>query len=303
MNALQARNNPAAVQPYIDFKRSQAVLEANTDLEQLRRSTEPTANDDAVDLSRPIRDPEQTRIQEMKHANRIAQEASDLMRTADEGLGRIEGVLTQMREVSQQALNQELETAELAELDQQFDAMRTEIRQVANQTVQRGQPLINGMFGQQTLPIGTEEDLSLTLMNADVVGLGLTQTEELTFKGETVDLDGGVGEGGTPAVFPDEANLQTPESSRQTINRLDIAVGLVNRERSYLGSMQSRIQFTVTDLSTPSQSAERSRVTIENMEFATETIEVTREQIVTQTSSSVMAQAGGVSQNILQLIQ
>ena len=67
--------------------------------------------------------------------------------------------------------------------------------------------------------------------------------------------------------------------------------------------MQSRIQFTVTDLSTPSQSVERSRVTIENMEFAAETIEVTREQIVTQTGSSVMAQAGGVSQNILQLIQ
>ncbi|HIA67134.1 TPA: hypothetical protein EYN98_13960 [Candidatus Poribacteria bacterium] len=303
MNALQARNNPAAVQPYIDFKRSQAVLEANIDLEQLRRPAGPAANNDAVDLSRPIRDPEQTRIQEMKHANQIAREASDLMRTADEGLGRIEGILTQMREVSQQALNEELGTVELAELDQQFDTMRTEIRQVANQTVQRGQPLINGMFGQQTLPIGAEEDLSLTLMNADIVGLGLTQTEGLTFKGEAVDLDGGVGEGGAPAAFPDEANLQTPESSRQTINRLDIAVGLVNRERSYLGSMQSRIQFTVTDLSTPSQSAERSRVTIENIEFATEAIEVTREQIVTQTSSSVMAQAGGVSQNILQLIQ
>jgi len=303
MNALQARNNPAAVQPYIDFKRSQAVLEANIDLEQLRRPAGPAANNDAVDLSRPIRDPEQTRIQEMKHANQIAREASDLMRTADEGLGRIEGILTQMREVSQQALNEELGTVELAELDQQFDTMRTEIRQVANQTVQRGQPLINGMFGQQTLPIGAEEDLSLTLMNADIVGLGLTQTEGLTFKGEAVDLDGGVGEGGAPAAFPDEANLQTPESSRQTINRLDIAVGLVNRERSYLGSMQSRIQFTVTDLSTPSQSAERSRVTIENIEFATEAIEVTREQIVTQTSSSVMAQAGGVSQNILQLIR
>jgi flagellin len=303
MNALQARNNPAAVQPYIDFKRSQAVLEANIDLEQLRRPAGPAANNDAVDLSRPIRDPEQTRIQEMKHANQIAREASDLMRTADEGLGRIEGILTQMREVSQQALNEELGPVELAELDQQFDTMRTEIRQVANQTVQRGQPLINGMFGQQTLPIGAEEDLSLTLMNADIVGLGLTQTEGLTFKGEAVDLDGGVGEGGAPAAFPDEANLQTPESSRQTINRLDIAVGLVNRERSYLGSMQSRIQFTVTDLSTPSQSAERSRVTIENIEFATEAIEVTREQIVTQTSSSVMAQAGGVSQNILQLIQ
>jgi len=303
MNALQARNNPAAVQPYIDFKRSQAVLEANADLEQLRRPTEVVADADAVDLSRPIRDPEQTRIQEMKHANRIAQEASDLMRTADEGLGRIEGILTQMREISQQALNEELETTELAELDQQFGDMRIEIRQVANQTVQRGQPLINGMFGQQILPIGTEEDLSLTLMNADVVGLGLTQTEGLTFKGETVDLDGGIGEGGAPAAFPDEANLQTPESSRQTLNRLDIAVGLVNRERSYLGSMQSQIQFTVTDLSTPSQSAERSRVAIENMEFATETIEVTREQIVTQTGSSVMAQAGGVSQNILQLIQ
>ena len=303
MNALQARNNPAAVQPYIDFKRSQAVLEANIDLEQLRRPAGPAANNDAVDLSRPIRDPEQTRIQEMKHANQIAREASDLMRTADEGLGRIEGILTQMREVSQQALNEELGTVELAELDQQFDTMRTEIRQVANQTVQRGQPLINGMFGQQTLPIGAEEDLSLTLMNADIVGLGLTQTEGLTFKGEAVDLDGGVGEGGAPAAFSDEANLQTPESSRQTINRLDIAVGLVNRERSYLGSMQSRIQFTVTDLSTPSQSAERSRVTIENIEFATEAIEVTREQIVTQTSSSVMAQAGGVSQNILQLIQ
>ena len=110
MNALQARNNPAAVQPYIDFKRSQAVLEANAALEQLRRPAELVADDDAVDLSRPIRDPEQTRIQEMKHANRIAQEASDLIRTADEGLGRIEGILTQMREISQQALNEELET-------------------------------------------------------------------------------------------------------------------------------------------------------------------------------------------------
>ena len=135
MNALQARNNPAAAQPYIDFKRSQAVLEANADLQQLKRPAVTVASDDAVDLSRPIRDPEQTRIQEMKHANRIAQEASDLMRTADDGLGRIEGILTQMREVSQQALNEELETAELTALDQQFGDMRTEIREVANQTV------------------------------------------------------------------------------------------------------------------------------------------------------------------------
>ena len=132
MNALQARNNPAAVQPYIDFKRSQAVLEANADLEQLRRPAEVVVDADAVDLSRPIRDPEQTRIQEMKHANRIAQEASDLMRTADEGLGRIEGILTKMREIYPQVLNVELETAEQVELEQQFDDMRTEIRQVAN---------------------------------------------------------------------------------------------------------------------------------------------------------------------------
>jgi hypothetical protein len=49
MNALQARNNPAAAQPYIDFKRSQAVLEANADLQQLKRPAVTVASDDAVE--------------------------------------------------------------------------------------------------------------------------------------------------------------------------------------------------------------------------------------------------------------
>ena len=93
------------------------------------------------------------------------------------------------------------------------------------------------------------------------------------------------------------------DQARAAITSLDHATDMVNQERSYLGSMQNRLSFTMSNLASQIQNIEASRSSIQDADFASEAMNLSRSQILSQSSSAMLAQANALTQNILGLLR
>ena len=78
---------------------------------------------------------------------------------------------------------------------------------------------------------------------------------------------------------------------------------MVNQERSYLGSMQNRSSFVMSNLASQTQNIEAARAAIQDADFASEAMNLSRSQILSQSSSAMLAQANALTQNILGLLR
>lgn len=92
------------------------------------------------------------------------------------------------------------------------------------------------------------------------------------------------------------------DQARSAITSLDHATDMVNQERSYLGSMQNRLSFVMSNLTSQTQDIEASRSSIQDADFASEAMNLTKSQILSQSSGAMLAQANALTQNILGLL-
>ena len=92
------------------------------------------------------------------------------------------------------------------------------------------------------------------------------------------------------------------DQARTAITPLDHATDTVNQERSYLGSMQNRLSFTMSNLTSQTQIIESARSSIEDVDFAAEAADLAKNQILAQSATAMLAQASAIPQNILSLI-
>ena len=91
--------------------------------------------------------------------------------------------------------------------------------------------------------------------------------------------------------------------ARVAITSLDVAIDVVNQERSYLGSMQNRLAFTMSNLTSQTQNIEASRSSIQDTDFAADAADLAKNQILAQSATAMLAQASAISQNILGLLR
>ena len=83
----------------------------------------------------------------------------------------------------------------------------------------------------------------------------------------------------------------------------NLVIDMINQERSYLGSMQNRLAFTMSNLSNNIQNIEASRSSIEDADFAAEAADLAKNQTLAQSATTMLAQASAISQNILSLLR
>ena len=93
------------------------------------------------------------------------------------------------------------------------------------------------------------------------------------------------------------------DQARATTTSLDYATDMANQGRSYLGSMQNRLAFTMSNLTSQTQNIEASRFSIQDTDFATEAADLAKNQKLTQSATAMLAQASAISQNVLSLIK
>lgn len=95
------------------------------------------------------------------------------------------------------------------------------------------------------------------------------------------------------------ANVLSVDEARTAI---DHAIDEVNRERSYIGSEQNKLQFAMSNLTSQTQSIEAARSSVQDTDFAADAADLAKNQILAQSATAMLAQASAISQNILSLI-
>ena len=100
-----------------------------------------------------------------------------------------------------------------------------------------------------------------------------------------------------------DSEVSSLSDSQRSINELDAAIAKVNDERSNIGALQNRFEYTSSNLMNSIQNNSASLSTIQDADFAVEAADLARNQILTQSSSAMLAQANQISQNVLGLLR
>lgn len=150
--------------------------------------------------------------------------------------------------------------------------------------------------------------------NADILGTGTTSFEPgielITDVGDTVTLGGtgtladlGLGTLTQEDLIVNDMNVLTRDESANTITTVDYALEQISGLRSELGAVQNRFETTIANLSTASENLSAARSRIQDADFAAESAELARTQVLQQAGLSVLAQANARPQQVLQLLQ
>ncbi|MGJ3648426.1 flagellin [Sphingomonas sp. GlSt437] len=229
------------------------------------------AGDDAAGLA--IATSFTSQIRGQNQAIRNANDGIALAQTADGYLGEVTNILQRIRELAVQSASGTYQNSDRTNLN-------TEVTQLTQQLTTLNGSKFNGvaLFGttDQTVKIQT--------------GSGSTDTTTLTITG--FDL--------TSAIVSD---ISTAAGATTALGNVDTALTAVNTTRASLGAGQSRLSSVVNSLTSAVANLTDARSRIEDVDFSTETSQLAKEQILSQASQALVAQANQSQQNVLQLLR
>ena len=235
------------------------------------------------------------------------------MQTVEGAMEEISNILGRMRELSVQSASDTVTQDDRSSIDLEFEQLKSEIDRIAKSISYNGIGLIDGSqdgltsdhytwSGSEkiTLQVGadnnTQDQLSFNLANFSVTKAdGVTETEK--FVGVRLTTDG------STELLIKNVNLDNLANSQAAITVLGKAIDGVSSERGKVGALQNRLEFTSSNLMNSIQKNSSSMSTIRDADFAVEAAELAKNQILTQSSSAMLAQANGLSQNVLALIR
>lgn len=237
-----------------------------------------SAKDDAAGLA--IAERMNAQVKGMNVAIRNANDAISLSQTAEGALGKVGDALQRMRELSVQSANASNGASDRANLQTEYAQLGAEVTRVLTGTKFNGTNLLNTAA-------------TLTFQ----VGANNVATDQIAIA--TTDLTAGAGI--TAAVG---ANISTSQATAQAaIDSLDTAIGEITTARATFGAAQNRFDSVISNLqvAAENQAAARSRIT--DTDFAAETANMTRGQILQQAGTAMLAQANALPNTVLTLLR
>jgi flagellin len=245
-----------------------------------------SAADDAAGLG--ISEKLKSQVRSMSQAERNSQDGISLLQTAEGAMNEVSGVLTRMRELAVQSATDTMGATERGFLDQEFEALSAELDRIAEVTEFNGKQLLAG---------GTTG----TTFNFQV-GIGATTNDRIgiTINGtKSADL-GRVTGGAVSSVAG--IDLSTVTGARNALDVLDQAITDVSSRRADVGAVQNRLNVTIANLSSTRQNLSAANSRIRDVDVASESADLTRNNILMQAGTSILAQANQQPQIALSLI-
>jgi flagellin len=243
------------------------------------------AADDAAGLviSQKLR----AEITGLKTAVRNVQDGISVVQTAEGALTEVHSMLTRMRELAVQASNTGANDATaVAAAQAEVDALVTEIDHISAETQFAGINLLDGTFG--VAAGGSTGQFQVSAAAGDTVTVDIAGTDSTTLTVNTV-ITGGA------------ADLATDPSG--AINAIDAAIQTVSVTRGSLGATQNRFESMINNLQVAVENLTASESRIRDADMAQEMITFTKNQILQQAGTAMLAQANQVPQSILRLLQ
>jgi flagellin len=238
-----------------------------------------SASDDAAGVA--IASRLTSEIKGTNQAIRNAMDGQAMIDTAEGAHKEIESILQRMRELAVQASNDTNDSTDRLNLNTEFGSLIEEIDRISDVTEWAGQALLAA-------------DASFTFQ----IGSGTAAADSLTV---TIDGMGTASLGTTENVSA--LVISNAASAGAAITALDEAIQQVNSQRAELGSYSNRLDHTVANLTNVSTNLQSGLGRIQDADFAAETTNLAKTQILQQASTAMLAQANASKQNVLSLLQ
>ena len=235
-----------------------------------------SAKDDAAGLQ--ISDRMTSQIQGLDQAVRNANDGISLAQTAEGALQEVTQSLQRIRQLAVQSQNGINTSADRLALQKEVSAMKTEISRISTTTQFAGVTILNGSFSAVFL-VGANAGQSIS-----------------------VNMSRGGGGFGTSGLGLSNLTVADAQSASSGLAAIDSAISAVGAIRADLGAIQNRFQSTIRNLSNISENVSAARMRIKDTDFAEETANLTRAQILQQASTTVLSQANQRPQSALSLL-
>ncbi len=235
------------------------------------------ASDDAAGLAIATR--LNAQIRSLSQAARNANDGISLVQAAEGALDELGGVLTRARELSVQSANGTLSPTDQDALNAEFSSLIRQVDQIANSTDFNGISLLNSAGNVISLQVGAG-----TVANTDTLDVTLTSVLAADLSIDSLDI-GSTGD------------------ATAAIDALDLAIDVISSERSSLGAVQNTLTGTISAIEIRSENLSAARSRILDVDVASETAELTKNNILQQAALSVLAQANQQPQAVLSLLQ
>ncbi|MDC0434481.1 flagellin [bacterium] len=230
-----------------------------------------SAKDDAAGLA--IAERMNTQVRGMNVAMRNANDGISMSQTAEGGLQEVSNMLQRMRELAVQSANGTNSTSDRAALDSEFQQLDEEITRISNTTQFNG---VNVLNAAETITFQ----------------VGANGGDDNKLDISTVNIAAATGGGG----------VTTTAAASAAISTIDGLISTVTGARADFGAIQSRFESAITNLQVSMENQAAARGRIMDADFAVETANMTRAQILQQAGNAMVSQANSAPQSVLQLL-
>jgi flagellin len=221
------------------------------------------AADDAAGLS--ISEKMRGQIRGLNQAQRNAQDGISLIQTAEGAMNEVSDMLVRLKELAVQKANGTYQTEDVANIELEMDSLIEEIGNIETNTKFNGKEILDATSTFDII-ISDDDQVSLTIDAGDI-----STASALTNASATADIEA--------------------------------AIDAVNLERATLGAKQNRLEHTINNLGTTSENLTAAESRIRDTDMAKEMMEFTKNNILTQASQAMLAQANQQPQGVLQLLR
>jgi len=220
-----------------------------------------------------------SQIQGLDQAIRNANDGISLAQVAEGAMDEITGALQRIRVLSVQSQNGINSSSDRLALQKEVSALKAEISRIASTTQFGGVKLLDGKYSSTFL-----------------VGANAGQTI-------SVNISRQGGGFGTSGLGLSNLSISSLSGASRALASIDSAIGIIDSKRADLGAIQNRFQSTIRNLSNIVENVSAARSRIKDTDFAKETAELTRSQILQQASTTILAQSNQRPQSALSLLQ
>ena len=235
------------------------------------------AADDAAGLviSQDLR----AQVSGLKQATRNAQDGISVVQTAEGALNEVNTMLQRMRDLAVQSANGSNSQGARSAADAEFTALRTEISRIGSSTTFGGLNLLNGQA------FGSSVNFQIGANNGDTIGVSIS----------------GLNSGANVAALS-SASVASASGASAAISTLDSAISEVSTSRGSLGALQNRFESAINSLQVATENVSASESRIRDTDMSMEMTNFTRNQILMQAGTSMLAQANQLPQSVLKLL-
>ena len=248
------------------------------------------AGDDASGLA--VSEQMRSQIRGLNQASTNAKNGISFIQTTEGYLQETEDIIQRIRELAVQASNGIYTDEDRMQIQVEVSSLIAEVDRIASTAQFNGMNMLTGRFARPTgentptasmwLHIGANMDqrtqVYIGTMSATALGLRNVGNEEIM-------------------------TLETPDEANRAIGTLDEAIKKINKQRADLGAYQNRLEKTVEGLDIGAENLQASESRIRDTDMASEMVDFTKNQVLSQTGTAMIAQANQSSQNVLSLLQ